>query len=166
MHVCTSRDTKMCFLSRSWYEFILLSFLPFAENGWTSEDEGKEPFTAFACLFNSRVSSRESEMNEWKSTEISIPKWKWERTEVEEGEKAFNFDCWQWLSTPTHRNHAVPFYRKQSWAAHVGIWRGKDTVSSQFCFRSKSKSQKLENFAFWFLKNRFFKSELIENRSL
>lgn len=70
MHVCTSRDTKMCFLSRSWYEFILLSFLPLPENGSTSENEGKEPFTAFACLFNSRVSSREFEMNEWNQQKL------------------------------------------------------------------------------------------------
>jgi hypothetical protein len=66
MHVYPSRDTEMCFLLRSGYEFILLSFLPLKMGE-------QKPFTAFACLFNSRVSSTESEMNEWKSTEeISI----------------------------------------------------------------------------------------------
>lgn len=77
MHVYSSRDTKMCFLSRSWYEFILLSFL-LPENGWTLEHDGvkrrEENLLQRLRVFLIVVSSSgESEMNEWKSTEISIP---------------------------------------------------------------------------------------------
>lgn len=61
-----TRDTKNVFLSRFSYEFIPLSLL-------LRKRSEIKPFTAFACLFRSHVSAMESEMNEWKSTEISIP---------------------------------------------------------------------------------------------
>lgn len=83
----------MCFLSRSSYEFILLSFC-----SWNGSERRKD-CTIFACRFNSPVTAEKSEMNEWKSTEISIPsgsvqkrKGKKRRAGVEDG-KAFNFDC-------------------------------------------------------------------------
>ncbi|CRL00883.1 CLUMA_CG014134, isoform A [Clunio marinus] len=41
--------------------------------GQIREARKRKSFTAFACLFNSPVSALESETNEWKSTEISIP---------------------------------------------------------------------------------------------
>lgn len=87
-------------LTRSWHwkcVFITLFIWIYSAVIFTSEAEARvKPFTAFACRFRSHVSSMKSEMNEWKSTEISILSGRKNKTSEpsrSEIRKAFNLDC-------------------------------------------------------------------------